>query len=75
MGWSGGNGWGCVFGVGEVCFLGMVMFEVKVVFYYIDVKCVILWWFVMGIGDGKMFVDGNVIYIVKDLCVGLFMDE
>ncbi len=75
LGWSGGNGRGRALGAGEVRFSGMVMPEAKLVTYHIDVKRVILRRLVMGIGDGKMLVDGNVIYTAKDLRVGLFTDE
>jgi 3-hydroxyacyl-[acyl-carrier protein] dehydratase/trans-2-decenoyl-[acyl-carrier protein] isomerase len=40
--------------------------------YRVDMKRVILRKLVMGIADAEMEVDGRVIYLGKDLRVGLF---
>jgi 3-hydroxyacyl-[acyl-carrier protein] dehydratase / trans-2-decenoyl-[acyl-carrier protein] isomerase len=75
LGWLGGAGKGRALGVGEVKFSGMVLPTNKMISYYIDFKRVIVRRLVMGIADGIMKVDGNVIYEAKDLRVGLFSDE
>ena len=74
LGWLGGEGRGRALGVGEVKFTGMVEPTVKRVTYKIDVKRVIMRKLILGIGDGTMAADGEVIYTAKDLRVGLFKD-
>ncbi|MEO0617825.1 MAG: 3-hydroxyacyl-[acyl-carrier-protein] dehydratase FabA [Pseudomonadota bacterium] len=75
LGWRGGLGRGRALGVGEVKFTGMVTPSVKQVTYRIDVKRVIMRKLVLGIGDGEMSADGEVIYTAKDLRVGLFQED
>lgn len=72
LGWLGNPGHGRALGVGEVKFTGQVLPEAKKVTYTIDMKRVIARKLVLGIADGKMEVDGKVIYTAKDLRVGLF---
>jgi 3-hydroxyacyl-[acyl-carrier protein] dehydratase/trans-2-decenoyl-[acyl-carrier protein] isomerase len=74
LGWLGGPGKGRALGVGEVKFSGMVLPTNKLISYSIDFKRVIMRRLVMGIADGVMKVDGQVIYEAKDLRVGLFQD-
>jgi 3-hydroxyacyl-[acyl-carrier protein] dehydratase/trans-2-decenoyl-[acyl-carrier protein] isomerase len=74
LGWLGGPGKGRALGVGEVKFSGMVLPTNKLISYSIDFKRVIMRRLVMGIADGIMKVDGQVIYEAKDLRVGLFQD-
>jgi 3-hydroxyacyl-[acyl-carrier protein] dehydratase / trans-2-decenoyl-[acyl-carrier protein] isomerase len=74
LGWSGAPGRGRALGVGEVKFSGMVLPTNKLISYSIDFKRVIMRRLVMGIADGVMKVDGQVIYEAKDLRVGLFQD-
>jgi 3-hydroxyacyl-[acyl-carrier protein] dehydratase/trans-2-decenoyl-[acyl-carrier protein] isomerase len=59
-------------GVGEVKFTGQVLPEAKKVTYQIDLKRVINRKLVLGIADGKVLCDGQVIYEATDLRVGLF---
>lgn len=75
LGWGGSPGRGRALGVGEVKFTGQVTQDVKHVRYQIDLKRVIRRRLVMGIGDGIMEADGEVIYRAKDLRVGLFQPE
>ena len=75
LGWSGGAGRGRALGVGEVKFTGQVTPEVKLVKYRLDLKRVINRRLVLGIADGTMSADGEVIYKTKDLRVGLFQPE
>ena len=73
LGWSGSPGRGRALGVGEVKFTGQVTPDVKKVRYNINLKRVIRRKLVLGIADGTMEADGEVIYKAKDLRVGLFI--
>ena len=53
-------------------FTGQVLPTASKVTYFIDMKRVISRKLVLGIGDGRMEVDGREIYTAKDLRVGLF---
>ncbi|HHH13484.1 MAG TPA: 3-hydroxyacyl-[acyl-carrier-protein] dehydratase FabA [Thiolapillus brandeum] len=72
LGWLGNPGHGRALGVGEVKFTGQVLPDAKLVKYTIDMKRVIARKLVLGIGDGRLEVDGREIYTAKDLRVGLF---
>jgi 3-hydroxyacyl-[acyl-carrier protein] dehydratase/trans-2-decenoyl-[acyl-carrier protein] isomerase len=72
LGWLGAPGRGRALGVGEVKFTGMVVPTVKKLEYVIDMKRVILRKLKLGIADGVMKADGQVIYAANDLRVGLF---
>jgi 3-hydroxyacyl-[acyl-carrier protein] dehydratase/trans-2-decenoyl-[acyl-carrier protein] isomerase len=74
LGWLGGLGKGRALGVGEVKFSGMVLPDAKLVTYIIEFKRVIMRRLVVGVADGIMKVDGQVIYEAKDLRVGLSRD-
>ena len=72
LGWLGAPGRGRALGVGEVKFTGMVVPSVRKVEYVIDMKRVILRKLKLAIADGVMKADGQVIYVAKDIRVGLF---
>lgn len=72
LGWKGGPGKGRALGVGEVKFTGQVLPDAKKLTYKVTLKRVIMRKLVMGIADATMEVDGKVIYVAKDLRVGLF---
>lgn len=72
LGWMGAPGRGRAIGVGEVKFSDMVLPENKLVTYVVDLKRVILRKLVLGVGDGRVEVDGKTAFEVKDLKVGLF---
>ena len=72
LGWLGAPGRGRALGVGEVKFTGMVLPTVKKIEYVVDFKRVILRKLKLGIADGVMKADGQVIYSATDLRVGLF---
>jgi len=72
LGWLGAPGRGRALGVGEVKFTGMVTPATKKLEYVIDMKRVILRKLKLGIADGVMKADGQVIYAATDLRVGLF---
>ena len=72
LGWSGGEGRGRALGLGELKLAGQVMPNVRKIVYNIDIKRVMrlkLW---LGIADGWLSADGEIIYRAKDLKVGLF---
>ncbi len=72
LAWAGNPGHGRALGVGEVKFTGQVLPSASKVVYHIDMKRVIFRKLVLGIGDGRVEVDGRLIYVAKDLRVGLF---
>jgi 3-hydroxyacyl-[acyl-carrier protein] dehydratase/trans-2-decenoyl-[acyl-carrier protein] isomerase len=72
LGWLGHPGKGRALGVGDVKFAGQVLPTAKVVSYHIDIKRVLAQKLVLGIGDGRVEVDGREIYTAKNLRVGLF---
>jgi 3-hydroxyacyl-[acyl-carrier protein] dehydratase/trans-2-decenoyl-[acyl-carrier protein] isomerase len=72
MGWLGAPGRGRALGVGEVKFTGMVLPTIKHIEYVVDLKRVILRRLKLGIADGTLKADGEVIYTATDLRVGLF---
>lgn len=73
LGWTGGEGRGRALGVGEVKFTGQVTPDIKKVRYEIDIKRAIRRKLVLGIADGRMYADDELIYQAKDLRVGLFI--
>ena len=75
LGWLGESGKGRALGVGEVKFSGQVLNTVKKVTYHISLKRLILRKLIMGVADGIMKADGSPIYSVKDMKVGLFIDN
>ena len=75
LGWLGSSGKGRALGVGEVKFSDQVLPTVKKVVYGIDFKRVMRSKLVLGIADGWLSADGNVIYRASDLKVGLFRDQ
>ncbi len=75
LSWNGGPGRGRALGVGEVKFAGQVEPQAKLVRYEINIKRVISRRLYMGIADAKVLLDGEVIYTMADLKVGLFGDQ
>ena len=72
LGWKGNLGKGRALGAGEVKFTGEVLPTAKKVTYRLQMTRVIERKLVMGIANGTVEVDGEVIYTAKDLRVGLF---
>ncbi|MBS7540479.1 3-hydroxyacyl-[acyl-carrier-protein] dehydratase FabA [Ancylobacter lacus] len=72
LGWLGAPGRGRALGAGEIKFSGQVLPSVKKVVYGIDFKRVMRSKLVLGIADGWLEADGEVIYRAGDLKVGLF---
>jgi len=74
LGWIGGTGKGRALGCGEVKFTGQILPDNAEVKYQLDVKRVIKRRLYMGIADGQVSVDGDIIYRAMDLRVGLFQN-
>jgi len=74
LGWRGNPGRGRALGSGEVKFTGQILPSHSLVQYRINIKRVIERKLVMGIADGSVSVDGQVIYTASDLRVGLFQN-
>lgn len=72
LGWLGNLGKGRALSVGEVKFTGMVTPQTKLVEYGVDFKRIVRGRLVLGLADGWMKADGEVIYKASDLRVGLF---
>ncbi len=72
LGWRGRPGQGRALGSGDIKFSGQITPENKKVIYRIDFKRVIMRKLTVGIADGTVEADGEVIYTGKDLRVGLF---
>ena len=72
LGWRGGQGAGRALGAGEIKFIGQISPRNEKVIYQIDFKRVIMRNLVMGIADGMVMADGQLVYSCKDLRVGLF---
>lgn len=71
LGWRGMQGQGFAIGVGEVKFSGMVTPETKMITYKIDFTRIIDRRLKLAVADGIILADGEQIYAVKDLKVGL----
>lgn len=72
LGWTGAPGSGRALGLGELKFTDQVLPTTKLVRYIIDIKRLINRKLVLGVADGKLEADGQVIYEAKDMKVGLF---
>ena len=75
LGWIGSQGRGRALGIGELKLSGQVLPAVKKIIYGLDIKRVMRAKLVLGIADGWMSADGNVIYKASDLKVGMFRAE
>ena len=72
LGWLGEPGKGRAIATGEVKFKGMITPKTKLVEYGIDFKRVMRGRLVLGIADGWVKADGEVVFTANDLKVGLF---
>lgn len=70
--WLGAPGRGRALGVGEVKFTGQVLPSARLVSYQIDIHRVMRGKLPLVIADGRTFVDERLIYVAKDMRVGLF---
>ena len=75
LAWSGGQGRGRALGLGELKLAGQVMPNVRKIVYNVDIKRVMRLKLMLGIADGWLSADGEIIYRAKDLKVGLFRQD
>lgn len=75
LGWLGEPGRGRALGVGEVKLTGQVTPKVKRLEYGVEFRRVMRSRLKLGIAEGWVKADGEVIYKASDLRVGLFKDE
>ena len=73
--WTGGEGRGRALGVGELKLAGQVMPNVRKIVYNVDIKRVMRMKLVLGVADGWLSADDEIIYRAKDLKVGLFKQD
>lgn len=75
LGWLGAPGRGRAMGLGELKFTGQIQPHLKSIEYGVDFKRVMRGKLVLGIADGWVKAEGEVIYAAKDLRVALFQAE
>jgi 3-hydroxyacyl-[acyl-carrier protein] dehydratase / trans-2-decenoyl-[acyl-carrier protein] isomerase len=75
LGWLGAPGRGRALSVGEVKFSGQVLPQNRLVEYGVDLKRVLRSRLVLGVGDGWLKADGELIYRAKERKVGLFQAD
>jgi len=75
LGWLGAAGRGRALGLGELKFSGQVLPTMTLVEYGVEFKRVMRSKLVLGIADGWLKADGQIIYRASDMKVGLFRDE
>ena len=74
LGWAGGTGRGRAISVGNVKFSGQVQPEAKLVTFKLDIKRLLMRKLILGIADGQVLCDGEVVFEANDIRVGLFKD-
>ena len=75
LGWLGSQGRGRALGLGELKLAGQVLPNVKKIVYNVDFKRVMRSKLVLGIADGWLSADGEIIYRASDLRVALIRQE
>ena len=75
LGWAGASGRGRALGMGELKLAGQVLPNVKEIIYGIEIKRVMRSKLVLGIADGWLSADGEIVYRASDLKVALFKDR
>ncbi|MEO1103126.1 MAG: 3-hydroxyacyl-[acyl-carrier-protein] dehydratase FabA [Pseudomonadota bacterium] len=74
LGWLGAEGRGRALATGSIKFTKMITPAIKRIEYGVDLKRVMRSKLTLGIADGWLKADGEVIYKAEDLKVGLFKD-
>jgi 3-hydroxyacyl-[acyl-carrier protein] dehydratase/trans-2-decenoyl-[acyl-carrier protein] isomerase len=74
LGWLGSPGRGRALGLGELKFAGQVLPSMRKIVYNVDFKRVMRSKLVLGIADGWLSADGEIIYRASDLKVALIRD-
>lgn len=72
LGWSGAPGTGRALGLGGLKLKGQVQPGRTTVKYIVDIKRIINRKLILGVADGRMLLEDEVIYEATDLKVGLF---
>lgn len=72
LGWLGGIGRGRALGVGEVRISGQVLETARKLTYTVNLRRVIMRKLVLAVADGILHADGEPVYEVKSMRVGLF---
>ncbi len=75
LGWAGASGRGRALGLGELKFAGQVLPNVREIIYGIEIKRIMRSKLVLGIADGWLSADGQVVYRASDLKVALFKED
>jgi 3-hydroxyacyl-[acyl-carrier protein] dehydratase/trans-2-decenoyl-[acyl-carrier protein] isomerase len=75
LGWLGSPGRGRALGLGELKFSGQVLPNMRKIVYNVDFKRVMRSKLVLGIADGWLSADGEIIYRASDLKVALVRQE
>jgi len=75
LGWLGSSGNGRALGLGELKFSGQVLPDMKKIIYGLEIKRIMRSKLVLGVADGWLSADGNIIYRASDLKVGLFKQD
>src|SRR5476651_1226621 len=73
--WTGGEGRGRALGLGGLKLGGQVIPNVRKIVYNVDIKRVMRLKLVLGVADGWLSADEEIIYRAKDLKVGLFKQD
>ena len=74
LGWLGGKGAGRALSVGGVKFTGQILPNNRKLIYKLDIKRVIMRKLILGIANGKVICDDNLVYEAEDIRVGLFKE-
>ena len=74
LGWLGGKGAGRALSVGGVKFTGQILPNNRKLIYKLDIKRVIMRELILGIANGKVICDDNLVYEAEDIRVGLFKE-
>ena len=74
LGWAGGKGKGRALSVGNVKFSSQVQPHHKLVTFKLNFKRFINRKLILGIADGQVLCDGQVVFEAEDIRVGLFKD-
>jgi 3-hydroxyacyl-[acyl-carrier protein] dehydratase/trans-2-decenoyl-[acyl-carrier protein] isomerase len=72
LGWAGGTGRGRALSVGGVKFSGQIQPSAKLVTFQLDIKRLIMRKLIMGIADGRVLCDDEIVFEANDIRVGLF---
>ena len=75
LGWLGGKGSGRALSVGSVKFSGQILPYNKSLTYKLDIKRTIMRKLILGIANGKVICDDNLVYEAENIRVGLFKED